>query len=232
MVAFLRSVVFSLFFYAGTVVAVTFAPLAALFGEPVMRRYGDRWMRFHGWCARVLLGIHSRVEGNVPVGNFLYAAKHQSMYETMELVGVLGGPAVLVKQELARIPAWGWAARRWGVIPVDRDGSAKALRTMLGVAQAVMAAGRPIMIFPEGTRVPVGEMPPLRAGFAGLYRALNVPVVPIALDSGRVWPRGVFVKHPGVITFRFGDPIPAGLPRKEAEARVHAAINALETPPV
>jgi 1-acyl-sn-glycerol-3-phosphate acyltransferase len=91
-----------------------------------------------------------------------------------------------------------------------------------------VAAGRPILIFPEGTRVLPGEQPPLRAGFAGLYRSLNLPVVPVALDSAKVSPRRSFIKRPGTVTFRFGDPIPPGLPRAEAEARVHAAINALE----
>jgi 1-acyl-sn-glycerol-3-phosphate acyltransferase len=91
-----------------------------------------------------------------------------------------------------------------------------------------VAQGRPIMIFPEGTRVGPGEQPSLQPGFAGLYKALDLPVVPIALDSGRLWPRGTFVKTPGPVTFRVGATIPAGLPRKEVEARVHEAINALE----
>ena len=123
---------------------------------------------------------------------------------------------------------WGAIALKQGVIPVDREGSASALRIMLKAARAAVAVDRPILIFPEGTRVPPGERPPLRAGFAGLYRTLALPVIPIALDSGRLWPRSGFIKRPGIVTFRFGDPIPHALPRAEAEARVHAAINALE----
>jgi 1-acyl-sn-glycerol-3-phosphate acyltransferase len=83
-----------------------------------------------------------------------------------------------------------------------------------------------VLIFPEGTRVPHGEAPPLEAGFAGLYARLGYPVVPVATDAGLRWPRGLF-KRPGTIRLRFGDPIPPGLPRREIEARVHAAINAL-----
>jgi 1-acyl-sn-glycerol-3-phosphate acyltransferase len=101
---------------------------------------------------------------------------------------------------------------------------------MLKAGQAAVAAGRPLAIFPEGTRIPPGQQPPLQAGFAGLYRAFGIPVVPIALDSGRLWPRGSIIKKAGIVTVRFGAPIPPGLPRKEIEARVHAAINALETP--
>jgi 1-acyl-sn-glycerol-3-phosphate acyltransferase len=87
-----------------------------------------------------------------------------------------------------------------------------------------------VIIFPEGTRVAPGETPPLRAGFAGLYRALGLPVVPVAVDSGRLWGRGV-VKRSGTVTFKVGETIPPGLQRDEAERRVHAAINALELAP-
>jgi 1-acyl-sn-glycerol-3-phosphate acyltransferase len=222
-------VLFAVVFYGGTIGAVLFAPVIVLFGQRAILRWGTDWLRYHGWCARVLLRIERRVEGTIPDRPVLYAAKHQSMYETIELAAMLGAPAVLVKQELARIPFWGWAARQWGVIPVDRDGSSAALREMLRAGRAAIDGGRALLIFPEGTRVPIGETPPLRSGFAGLYRMLGVDVVPIALDSGRLWPRRSFVKRAGVVTFRFGDVIPAGLPRREAEARVHAAINALET---
>ena len=99
---------------------------------------------------------------------------------------------------------------------------------MRAAAKAAVAAGRPILIFPEGTRVLPGEQPQLQPGFAGLYKSLGIPVVPVALDSGRLWPRKIFVKRPGIVTMRVGETIPPGLPRQEVEARVHAAINALE----
>ena len=226
-----RSVVFAAVFYTVTAVAALLAPVVALFGRGAIRSYGDGWIRFHGWATRVLLRIEPRVEGETTPGIRLYAAKHQSMYETMELVAILGGPAVLVKRELAQIPLWGWAAMRWGVIPVDRAGSAAALRAMLREAEVAMGEGRSLLIFPEGTRVAVGESPPLRSGFAGLYRLLKVEVVPVALDAGRLWPRQSFVKRAGTVTFRFGAPVPPDLPRREAERRVHDAINALETEP-
>ena len=104
---------------------------------------------------------------------------------------------------------------------------ASAMRALLAAARATIAQGRPLCLFPEGTRVPHGEAPPLRAGFAGLYAMLGLPVVPIAVDSGRVAPRGGFRKHAGVITYKVGAIVPPGLDRRDAEARVHAAINAL-----
>ena len=226
MIALVRSLLFAIVFYGGSVVAVL---LATLFpgGPAGVRRHAVRWARFHGWCARTLLGIRSRVEGTLPTGPVLVAAKHQSMYETIELLRLLGEPAVVVKRELAEIPGWGRIARLYGVIPVHREGSAKALRLMLTNGRRAIGEGRPVLLFPEGTRVKPGEQPPLRSGFAGLYRALALPVVPIAIDSGLVWPRGL-IKHSGTITFRVGEAIEPGLPRQQAEARVHAAINMLE----
>lgn len=224
----LRNLVFGLVFYTGSVPIVLTSAISALFGWRAMVAHTHFWTRYHGWATRNLLGIRQRIEGQ-PFGSgpVLYAAKHQAMYETLELGRMLRNPAIVMKQELAEIPVWGWAARRYGVIVVDREASAGALRRMLREARTALAAGRSILIFPEGTRVAPGEQPPLRAGFAGLYQLLKIPVVPIAIDSGGVWPRKG-LKQPGVVTFRFGEAIPPGLPRAEAEARVHAAINALD----
>jgi 1-acyl-sn-glycerol-3-phosphate acyltransferase len=101
------------------------------------------------------------------------------------------------------------------------------MRRMIAAAKLAKASGRPIVLFPEGTRVPHGERPELKAGLAGLYKILGLPVIPVALDSGRVWPRSAFVKRSGVVRMKVGEPIPPGLPREEIEPRVHAAINAL-----
>jgi 1-acyl-sn-glycerol-3-phosphate acyltransferase len=129
---------------------------------------------------------------------------------------------------LLDIFGWGHAARAHGSIGVDRDAGAAAMRRMIAEAKRAKASGRPIILFPEGTRVPHGEQPELRAGLAGLYKILGLPVVPVALNSGKVWPRG-FVKYPGVVTLKVGDEIPPGLPREDIEARVHKAINALNS---
>ncbi|SDA33738.1 1-acyl-sn-glycerol-3-phosphate acyltransferase [Sphingomonas sp. NFR15] len=224
----LGNLAFAVVFYGGSVAFVLLSPLAAAIGRPALLGLARAWIGFHRWAARALLGIETRIVGDPQLGTpALYAAKHQSMYETLELSRILNRPAIVMKQELADIPIWGRAARRYGVIVVDREASAGALRRMLGEAKVALDAGRSIVIFPEGTRVAPGERPALKSGFAGLYQMLKLPVVPVALDSGRVWPRRG-PKRPGVVTIRFGEPIPPGLSRKEAEARVHAAINALE----
>jgi 1-acyl-sn-glycerol-3-phosphate acyltransferase len=224
-----RSILFALFFYPGTAVAVLLAFPAALISEDAVWLVTRSWARYHRWCAALLLGVRTRIEGDRPQAPVIVAIKHQSMFETIEMILVLNDPAVVMKRELADIPFWGWVARRYGIIPVDRSGGAGALRRMLKAGRAARDAGRSIAIFPEGTRVSPGEQPPLQAGFAGLYKALGLPIVPLALDSGRLWPRRSFVKRPGIVTMRFGTPLPPGLPRDEVEAAVHQAINVLDT---
>jgi 1-acyl-sn-glycerol-3-phosphate acyltransferase len=226
---FVRSLLFALVFYPGTLLYILACFLVMPFGSRPLRSAVTAWTRFHGRCARFLLGIRPRVEGPLPSGPYLVASKHQSMFETLELVTLLDAPVLVMKRELGEIPLWGRLATGYGMIPVDRSAGARALRQMLKQAAAAKSEGRMVVIFPEGTRVPPGERPELQPGFAGLYRALGLPVVPLALDSGRLWPRDRFVKRPGIVTMRFGEPIPAGLPREEIEARVHEAINVLET---
>ena len=226
--ALLRSTLFAILFYPATLLMIVLAmPVALLRGRRGVRATAHGWTLFHRWCAANLLGVRTRIEGTFPTGPALVAAKHQAMYETMEFVVILDMPAIVMKRELSDLPLWGRLARAYGLIPVDREGGAAALRRMLRAAQQAVQDGRPIVIFPEGTRVEPGDHPALQPGFAGLYRALGLPVVPVALDSGRLLPRGRFVKRPGIVTMRIGETIPPGLPRKEAEAAVHAAINAL-----
>lgn len=222
-----RTIAFRAVFYAGSVPIVLLVPVAAVFGQRAVIHHAHRWARLHRWAMRAILGIESRVEGEVPHGQFLYAAKHQAMYETVELQLILDAPAMVLKRELMRIPLWGWATTLYGSIVVDREASSKALRRLMREGAAAKASGRSVIVYPEGTRVPPGETPPLRSGFAGLYKALDLPVVPIACDSGLLLPKKG-AKHPGVVTFRIGAPIPPGLPRREVERLVWEAINALE----
>jgi 1-acyl-sn-glycerol-3-phosphate acyltransferase len=226
-VQFLRSLAYALIFYPATAVFVFAGIAASAFGPKQTRALVRNWTVFSYRLANALLGIRTAVEGEVPEGAVLIAVKHQSMYETLEMVRLAHEPVVVLKRELSRIPFFGWLTRRYGVITVDRNAGPKALREMVAAGREAVADGRAVLIYPEGTRVKPGERPPLRPGFAGLYRALALPVVPVALDSGRLWGRGL-VKRPGTVHFRIGETIPSGLKRDEIEARVHAAINALE----
>jgi 1-acyl-sn-glycerol-3-phosphate acyltransferase len=223
----IRSLLFSLIFYPGTLVFVLLGIVAGAISTPAMLRVVYGWAHFHHWLAKDLLGIRTEIEGKVLPEPYLIAVKHQSMFETIEMLLIARIPIIVLKRELADLPLFGRLTRRYGIIPVDREAGARALREMLVEAKAAKASGRPVVIYPEGTRVAPGTTPPLRAGFAGLYRALGLPVVPVALDSGRLFPRGL-LKRSGTIHFRVGEVIPAGLKREEIELRVHAAINALE----
>lgn len=224
--AFLRSLLFHLLFYPGTLVYVLGVIIFSPFGDRVVQRIVHGWSDYHHWLVTHVLGISFTIDGRIPDGAFLIAFKHEAMVETIEALRLARTPAVVMKRELTQIPLFGWVTLRYGVIGVDREAGASALRNLLAEGRKAIEHGRPVAIFPEGTRVPHGTRPPLRAGFAGLYRALGLPVVPVAHDSGCLWGKG-FVKRSGVIHVRVGEVIPAGLKREEIEARVHAAINAL-----
>jgi 1-acyl-sn-glycerol-3-phosphate acyltransferase len=223
-----RSLLYAAIFYPGTLLCVLAGLLASLIGRRPTLAVVLNWVAFHHWLTRNVLNIRVRIEGEVPAGTLLIAVKHQSMFETLEMVRITNLPIIVMKKELADIPLFGLMTRRYGVIPVERSAGAKALRSLVDEGRQAVATGRSVIIYPEGTRVHVGEEPPLKSGFAALYRALGLPVVPVAVDSGRLWGRSL-VHRSGTITFKVGEVIPAGLARKEIEARVHAAINALES---
>jgi 1-acyl-sn-glycerol-3-phosphate acyltransferase len=228
MTAALRSVAFFLLFYPGTLVHVLGVIAAGPFSTSWVRRIVHSWSAMHRWLVQHVVGISFEWYGAIPPGPALIAVKHESMVEAIDTLSFARTPMVVLKRELSQIPLFGWVTRRYGVIPVDRNAGARALREMIALGRAAIAAQRPVVIFPEGTRVPHGDRPALRPGFAGLYRTLGLPVVPVAVDSGRVWPRGL-VKHRGTIRYKVGETIPPGLKREEIERRVHAAINALNS---
>lgn len=224
MIQALRSGLFYALFYPGSAVFVLTAALVAIVAPAHVRAVPDTWSRFHRWCLRVV-GIRVREVGPRPQGAALYALKHESFFDAIDLPNLLDYPVPFAKQELYALPGWSRAALTYGSVPVARDQGAKTLRTMLAEAKRYAATGRPLAIFPEGTRVPHGTTAPLQAGFAGIYKLLGLPVVPVAIDSGPLYHR--WIKRPGTITVRFGEAIEPGLPRTEIEARVLAAINAL-----
>ena len=222
----IRSALFALLFYPGTLLYVLTVIAVAPIGDRPVQAVVHAWSAFHNGLVRNVVGLRIEWDGRIPDGAYLIAVKHQSMMEAVDTLHFADTPVVVMKRELTTIPLFGWVTRRYGVIGVDRDAGASALRVMMAEAKAAVAGGRPVIIFPEGTRVAFGEAPQLQPGFAGLYRALGLPVVPVAHDVGRVWGRG-FLKRSGTVHFRVGETIPAGLKRDEVERRVHSAINTL-----
>lgn len=215
-ILWLRSLAFNVGWYAGTTVI-------ALGGVPILlmpRRAVVAWSRFWiGFCLgwlRLTCGLSHRMSGleNLPAGPVIIAAKHQSSWETLAFTLLFPGAATVLKRELLFIPIVGWAMARVGNIAVERGEGAAALRGLLRQSRAAIAEGRSILIFPEGTRVAIGDERPYQIGTAALYRQLGVPVVPVALNSGRFWGRRKWVKRPGVIDVQVLPAIPPGLDRE------------------
>lgn len=221
----LRSILFAVMFFGGSVVLGLFTPLTRNMGEATNRWMCERWSGWQRWCARYAVGIRVVVEGDIPKGPALIAIKHEAMFEAVDIPTLIDHPAIFAKVELMKVPGWGKSGKAFGLVPVERDQGAKALRAMIAAARKFSALGRQLVIFPEGTRVHHGQRPELQSGFAGIYKLIGLPVVPIAVNSGPL-SRG-FWKRAGTITYRVGETIPAGLPRDEIELRVRDAINAL-----
>lgn len=224
----LRNIAFYLAFYSGSFLLSFLAAGASYVYPAWVRPFCDAWSNWHHWCCTRLLGITIRETGTRPDRPALYAIKHESFFEAIAMANMFDHPAGVAKKELFDIPGWGRAGRAYGLIPVAREQGATALRALLKAARPALKAGRPIVIFPEGTRVAHGTQPDLRPGFAALYKLFGLPVVPVAVNSGPVYHRGL--KQQGTITWHFGEPIEPGLPRDEVERLVHEGINALNKP--
>lgn len=228
-----RSLLFTTLFYGWTVFLcftffwVLFLPKPALF------RSIRIWQGHLVWIERWIGGMEYRVLGrkHVPGGPCIIAAKHQSAWETCKLHLMFGDPAIVLKEELLRMPIWGAYARRSGMIPINRAAGKKALEVMLSAARKARDEGRKIVIFPQGTRLPPGVKKPYKIGVGALYEDLGIPVVPMALNSGLFWPKKGLLKRPGVITIAFLPPIPPGLTRdammQELEDRLESESDRL-----
>jgi 1-acyl-sn-glycerol-3-phosphate acyltransferase len=223
----------ALFYLWTTLVAVGCTPI--LFGP-------TRWSltMFHYWsrgvvALLVVCGIKVEVRGreHMPTGPALIAPKHQCMLDVFAQFGVLPSSCFVMKKELTWIPWFGWYALRVKSIVVDREAGASALRKLVREATDVFADNRQVVIFPEGTRQEPGAPPDYKPGIAALYREIDVPVHPVATNSGVHWPRHGFLRHPGTIIFEYLEPIPPGLKRAEfmriLQERIETASNKLLT---
>lgn len=187
------------------------------------------WARATFWGLKVFAGIGFEVRGVPPKGPVLVASKHMSMWDTLALYLVLDSPGIVLKRELLYVPFFGWFVWKAAAIPINRSAGASALRKMSQAAKGVLAEGRPVLIFPEGTRKKPGAAPDYKPGVAGLYSQLGVPCIPVALNSGVYWTS--FTKYPGTIVLEFLEAIPPGLKRAEfmalLEKRIETATAAI-----
>ncbi|MFH1340639.1 MAG: lysophospholipid acyltransferase family protein [Pseudomonadota bacterium] len=221
-----RSFLFDSVFYLWTALLSVLAMPALLISQHAAARVSEVWAMVSLWLLRLIVGLSSEVRGkqNLPRGAVIVALKHQSAWETVALWLLLENPAIVLKQSLARIPVFGWYMRRGRAIIIDREAGAKALRPMVAAARSAMIDGRPIAIFPEGTRTPVGVRRPYHPGVAVLYMQLGLPVVPVALNSGLFWGRRSLMKRSGKILVEFLPPIEPGLDRRHFMAALERRI--------
>jgi 1-acyl-sn-glycerol-3-phosphate acyltransferase len=230
MTHFLRALVFNLFFFGMTSVLCVAGLFVRLFAPRRSFQLARAWARLAVWGARQLCGIRVVVTGleAVPPGPALIASQHQSAFDTLVWMTLLPAPSYVVKQELTRIPLFGPLLGASGMIPVDRNAGGAALRRLMRAARAARQAGRQLIIFPEGTRVAVGQRVTLQPGIAALAAHLDLPVFPVATDSGLRWGRRAFLKRPGIIHIAVGESLPAGMPRAELLAGIERHWRTME----
>lgn len=230
----LRSIGFAIAFYSANLVMTLLLSPSLLLPFRVVLAAEQTWLRTVLWVIRVAIGISVETRGreNLPDRPVILAVKHQSAWDTLGLSRLHTEAAIVLKRELTWIPFWGWYLIRMGMIPIDRARGTAALRDLVAAAKRRIDAGRSVLIFPQGTRTPPGAKRPYLPGVAALYTALDVPVVPVALNSGMFWPRRRFIKWPGIVTVEYLAPIAPGLPRrefmKELETRIESATARLE----
>ncbi len=214
---YLRSALFLIWFVAVSVAMHIVCLPTLLLDRKSASSVPWAWAKLMLWGLKVFSGLRYEVRGaqHLIHGGVLVASKHQCMWETMALFALLDDPAVVIKRELLRLPFYGWYARKQEMIFVDRKAGASAIRAMMTAARRALSDSRPILIFPEGTRKAIGAPPDYKPGVAGLYSELEVPCVPVALNSGLYWIAGGLLKKPGTIVVEFLEAIPPGLARQD-----------------
>ena len=229
----LRSLLYALAFYIVT--ALMMIGGIWLLASP--RSWAMAGLRLHGrictWLLAIICGTRLEIRGheNLPRGACLVVSKHQSTWDTFALIPLFRDPAVVLKAELKWIPLYGWFCQKFEHILVERARAAASLKQLVADAKQRAGQGREILIFPEGTRQRPGAPPDYKPGYIALYEGLQLPCVPVALNSGLYWPRRQFMRYPGTIVVEFLEPLPPGMRRADfrraVEDRIESACRRL-----
>ena len=215
----LRSLLFNFFLYSGITVVFLVALPSLFLPSKITLLFGKFLGHYVVFLVRIFLNTKVEFKGieNIPKDKkYFVASAHQSMFETFALQSVLDYPVFILKKELLKIPLFGLYLKKIKSIEIVRDTTTKDnLNFFEKVANIIKNEKRPLLIFPQGTRVKFDDKVPFKKGVGRIYEALNISCVPIALNSGKVWPKHGIVKHPGKITVSFLKPIEPGLNKDE-----------------
>lgn len=224
--AVLRSLLFNITFFGyGLINAIVMLPWLPASRASTVRGL-RHWANAVFWCLDKIIGLRYEVRGleNLPDGPAILASKHQSAWDTGFFFQIAGDPAYVLKKELLRVPMFGWYLAKVGMIAVDRNAGASAMKKMVKDAAGVIKEGRKVVIFPEGTRTEPGEHTTYHPGVAAMDKAVDAPVIPVALNSGLFWGPKRFIKRPGIVTVEFLPALPKGLRSRDLMQQLEEAI--------
>ena len=216
---FFRSLFFNIFLYLGIALASLVASLFLFFKDKYVLFLGRFLSHYVIWILKIFLNTKIEFKGLENLKKhekFFVASAHQSMFETFALQIVINGPIFILKKELTKIPFFGWGLKKIGAIVIVRNTVTKEnLNFFDRVKESINKSNRPLLIFPQGTRIKYKEKVPFKKGVGRIYQTLEIPCVPVALNSGKVWPKNSFNKYPGKITISFLNPILPGLEKEK-----------------
>tara|TARA_B100001057_G_scaffold498292_1_gene604843 strand:+ start:15 stop:722 length:708 start_codon:yes stop_codon:yes gene_type:complete len=215
---FIRSLIFNIVLYVGLIVICILAIPTLILPSKFTIFFGRISAKYIVLILKLILKtevIFHGVENLKKVDNFFVASAHQSMFETFALQIPLNGPIFILKKELLNIPLFGWYLRKIGAVAIVRETTTKEnLNFFEKVNEKIQKSKRPLLIFPQGTRVSLDEQPSFKKGVGRIYKTLDLPCIPVALNTGKVWPKNSFMKYKGNIHISFLEPI---MPGKDSE---------------
>ena len=222
----IRSILFTAFFMSFTAYSLVIMAMCSPFPRPAIHWVVGCWARTLVFALKWTVGLQFEVKGRefIVDGAAIYAAKHQSAWDTFIYFLIFKNPSYVLKKELHRIPLWGLAAKKYGAISVDRSGGSSSLKQLINDTKDRLKHNYSVVIFPEGTRSAPGRKLPYHPGIAAMYGATDVPVIPVAVNSGLFWGRRSFIKRPGIITIEFLPPIEQGLKRRDFMEKLELTV--------